>query len=163
MTSSDTVRPPRRSASASPSAASSGSASASVAAAPLLLTGFCFGLGYGVVQRLMDLELPQLVQLGQPFEVRPFPGTTLESLRLRLGAPAGSIRADLGVLELEEQQRQEERRRRQAAATPPAAADLEPAPAPLPPAEPAPEPSLPADPLPAPEPLPADTGNAPTP
>lgn len=82
----------------------------------LLVSGACFGLGYGLVHRLMDLELPQFVQLGQPFEVRPFPGTTLESLRLRLGAGAQSIRGDLGQLELEAQQRQDEASRRQAAA-----------------------------------------------
>lgn len=76
-----------------------------------LVAGLCFGLGYGVVQRLMDLELPQLVQLAQPFEVRAFPGTTLESLRLQAGAEQRSIRADLALFELEEQQRQAEQRR----------------------------------------------------
>lgn len=69
---------------------------------PPLLAGVCFGLGYGVVQRLMVIEFPQLVQLGQAFEVREFPGTTLEALRLKTGAEAQSIRGDLGVLELEE-------------------------------------------------------------
>lgn len=76
-----------------------------------LLAGLCFGLGYGVVQRLMDLELPQLVQLAQPFEVGEFPGTSLESLRLQAGAEPRPIRADLALFELEEQQRQAEQRR----------------------------------------------------
>ena len=71
-----------------------------------LVAGVCFGLGYGVVQRLMDLEFPQLVQLGQSFGVREFSGTGLEALRLRVGAPVQSIRGDLGVLELEMEQQQ---------------------------------------------------------
>jgi hypothetical protein len=71
---------------------------------PPLLAGACFGLGYGVVQRLMAIEFPRLVQLGQAFEVREFPGTSLESLRLKSGAAVQSIRGDLGVLELEEQE-----------------------------------------------------------
>jgi hypothetical protein len=68
-----------------------------------LVAGVCFALGYGVVQRVMDLEFPQLVQLGQSFGVREFSGTGLEALRLRVGAPVQSIRGDLGVLELEQQ------------------------------------------------------------
>jgi hypothetical protein len=73
---------------------------------PPLLAGVCFGLGYGVVQRLMVIEFPQLVQLGQAFEVREFPGTTLEALRLKTGAEAQSIRGDLDVLELEAQDKE---------------------------------------------------------
>jgi hypothetical protein len=131
------------------------------------VTGFCFGVGYGVVHRLMTLQLPQLVQLDQPFAVRPFPGTSLESLRLRVGAAAGPIRADLGALELEEQQRRE-------AATPPkpparellpseAALELPPAPEPLPPAEPAVDLPLPADPVSVPGAVPADPAASATP
>ena len=70
---------------------------------PPLLAGVCFGLGYGVVQRLMAIEFPRLVELGQPFAVREFPGTSLEALRLKTGAQAQAIRGDLDVLELEEQ------------------------------------------------------------
>jgi hypothetical protein len=70
---------------------------------PPLLAGVCFGLGYGVVQRLMAIEFPQLVELGQPFAMREFPGTSLEDLRLKTGAEVQSIRGDLGVLELEAQ------------------------------------------------------------
>jgi hypothetical protein len=93
---------------------------------PPLLAGVCFGLGYGVVQRLMAIEFPQLVQLGQAFEVREFPGTTLEALRLKTGAEAQSIRGDLDVLELEEQKKEK---------TKPIEKALEPAPLiqPLPP------------------------------
>ncbi|WP_087068228.1 hypothetical protein [Cyanobium sp. NIES-981] len=77
-----------------------------------LLAGFCFGLGYGVTQRLLALQLPGLVQLRQGFDVREFPGTSLESLRLRFGNDTQEIRGDLEVLELERQakQRQQERR-----------------------------------------------------
>jgi hypothetical protein len=50
---------------------------------------------------LLALQLPPLVRLGQGFEVRPFPGTSLESLRLRFGAESQEIRGDLDLLELE--------------------------------------------------------------
>lgn len=66
-----------------------------------LLVGFCFGLGYGVTQRLLALQLPSLVRLGQGFDVRPFPGTSLESLRLRFGAENQEIRGDADLLQLE--------------------------------------------------------------
>ncbi len=66
-----------------------------------LLVGFCFGLGYGVTHRLLALQWPSLVRLGQGFEVRPFPGTSLESLRLRFGSDSQEIRGDLDLLELE--------------------------------------------------------------
>jgi hypothetical protein len=69
-----------------------------------VVVGVCFGLGYGVVQRLMAVEFPRMVQLGQSFDVREFPGTALEALRLRAGTEAESIRGDLGVLELDKQQ-----------------------------------------------------------
>jgi len=129
-----------------------------------LLAGLCFGLGYGVVQRLMDLELPQLVQLGQPFDVREFPGTSLESLRLRIGAPVQTIRGDLGLLELEEQQRQadqdrraDEKRREEAASESeqdlPADTAANPPPAGAPEAPSLPAPIAPPAPLPTPEPL----------
>jgi hypothetical protein len=67
------------------------------------LVGFCFVLGYGVTQRLLALQLPSLVRLGQGFEVRPFPGTSLESLRLRFGAENQDIRGDGDLLQLEQQ------------------------------------------------------------
>jgi hypothetical protein len=100
---------------------------------PPLLAGVFFGLGYGVVQRLMAVEFPQLVQLGQAFEVREFPGTTLEALRLKTGAEAQSIRGDLGVLLLEEQEKAKEKEQ-----TMPMEKTLESAPLirPLPPEEP---------------------------
>jgi hypothetical protein len=94
-----------------------------------LVAGVCFGLGYGVVQRLMAVEFPQLVQLSQAFAVREFPGTGLEALRLRVGAEAQSIRGDLGVLELEkeEQEKTKEQAKEQESART-SAPPLEPAP-----------------------------------
>lgn len=60
-----------------------------------LAVGLCFGLGYGITQRLLALRWTQYVQLGQGFELRPFPGTALETLRLRFGASDRPVRADL--------------------------------------------------------------------
>jgi len=129
---------------------------------PPLLAGLCFGLGYGVVQRLMAVEFPRLVELGQPFDVREFPGTSLEALRLKTGAAAQSIRGDLGVLELEEQEKAR-----------PIETSLEPAPPPIQPrsaeqqrftepldAEPEPEP---VQPPPAWEDVPPEVPDQPTP
>ncbi len=107
-----------------------------------LLAGLCFGLGYGLTQRLLVLNVPGLVRFGQPFDLQPFPGTGLGSLRLRFGDEAQQIR---GSLELDQLQRQ------------PAA----PPPEDLPPEDPATEgapPPGPAEavpPEPGPEPAPA--------
>ncbi|MFQ6537755.1 MULTISPECIES: hypothetical protein [Aphanothece] len=78
-----------------------------------LVAGFCFGLGYGVTQRLLALQLPALVQLRQGFEVREFPGTSLESLRLRFGSDSKEIRGDLELMELEQQAKQREAKRKE--------------------------------------------------
>jgi hypothetical protein len=75
-----------------------------------LVAGVCFAVGYGITQRLLALGWPQFVQLGQGFEVRAFPGTSLESLRLRFGAEGQSIRADL---ERDQQSRQAEQEKQQ--------------------------------------------------
>ncbi|MBE9154361.1 hypothetical protein [Cyanobium sp. LEGE 06113] len=99
------------------------SSSAAAAARPVrprhrwrgpLLAGFCFGLGYGITQRLLVLQLPGLVQLQQGFDVREFPGTSLESLRLRFGSDNEEIRGDLELLELERQAKQREQERQAA-------------------------------------------------
>jgi hypothetical protein len=78
-----------------------------------LVAGFCFGLGYGITHRLLALQLPGLVQLRQGFDVREFPGTSLESLRLRFGNDSQEIRGDLEVLELERQAQQREQERKE--------------------------------------------------
>ena len=60
-----------------------------------LVVGFCFAFGYGITQRLMALRLPAFVQLGQGFELRSFPGTSLQSLRLKFGAEAEPVGSQL--------------------------------------------------------------------
>ena len=68
-----------------------------------LVAGLCFGLGYGITQRLLSLQLPTFVQLGQGFELRAFPGTALQSLRLKFGSEAQPIRGDLEREQLQEE------------------------------------------------------------
>jgi hypothetical protein len=68
-----------------------------------LVVGLCCGLGYGITNRLLALRLPGFLQLGQSFDVRPFPGTSLESLRRQFGTENEGIRGELDLLELEEQ------------------------------------------------------------
>lgn len=77
-----------------------------------LVVGICFGLGYGLTNRLLALQWPGFVQLGQSFDVRPFPGTSLDSLRQRFGAADQAIRGDLDLIELEAQNRKEEEQAR---------------------------------------------------
>lgn len=78
-----------------------------------VVVGLCFGLGYGLTQRLLVLGWPKIGSLGQGFEVRSFPGTSLQSLRLRFGAEDGqSIRGDLQRQQLEQQNRQAEQESR---------------------------------------------------
>lgn len=127
-----------------------------------LVVGICFGLGYGITNRLLALQWPGFVQLGQSFAVRPFPGTSLESLRQRFGAEGQEIRADLDLIEQEAQtlkeeeqaslQAEQELQRLEAAEQPlePALpAEREPAPAPALPAAAAPvAPAAPAPPQP---------------
>jgi len=80
-----------------------------------LLAGLCFGLGYGATNRLLALQWSGLVQLGQSFDVRPFPGTGLESLRQRFGTGPQRLGADLDQRERDaENRRAEAEARRQA-------------------------------------------------
>lgn len=80
-----------------------------------LVLGACFGLGYGITHRLLALRLETGWNGHQRFEVKPFPGTELDSLRRRFGDASMQIRGDLDLLELERQQKQDaaaiERRR----------------------------------------------------
>jgi len=71
------------------------------------IVGLCFGLGYGVSFRLLNLGGEQGRSPTQSFDVQPFPGTTLESLRQRFGGEAKDIRSDLDLIDLQEQQKQE--------------------------------------------------------
>jgi hypothetical protein len=69
--------------------------------------GLCFGLGYGVSHRLLNLRIGEETGPSQRFDVQPFPGTSLESLRQRFGGEARDIRGDLDQIELEQQQKQD--------------------------------------------------------
>ncbi len=71
------------------------------------IVGLCFGLGYGVSHRLLNLGIEAQTGASQRFEVKPFPGTGLDSLRQRFGGPATDIRGDLDLIDLEEQQQKE--------------------------------------------------------
>lgn len=117
-----------------------------------LVVGVCFGLGYGVSQRLFNLQVGELVHFGRNFDVQPFPGTSLESLRLRFGSGSESIGADLESLD--QQRLQAEDAARAAAEAKEAAASqdaglgpLEPAPDPGPDPVPPSGPDLPATPI----------------
>jgi hypothetical protein len=126
-----------------------------------LVAGLCFGFGYGVTGRLLAQRSGGPTTLGQTFDVKSVPGTSLESLRMRYGAEKEQLRGDLGLIELEKtrkegeaQARAEEDRRRQLALEEERRARSEaerplPPPEPEPVAEPIPEPAVPP---PAPEP-----------
>jgi len=74
-----------------------------------LFVGACFGVGYGVTQRLMRLNVSGGWQGNQQFGVQPFPGSSLSGLRERFGAEKMEIRGDLDLLELERQKQQEQK------------------------------------------------------
>ena len=74
-----------------------------------LFVGACFGLGYGVTQRLMRVNVSGGWQGSQLFGVKPFPGTGLAGLRERFGAEKMEIRGDLDLLELERQKQEEQK------------------------------------------------------
>ncbi|WP_398328690.1 hypothetical protein [Vulcanococcus sp.] len=99
-----------------------------------LIAGVCFGLAYGVAQRLLSFNVSELIRFGPGFDVQVFPGTSLESLKLRFGDAQGEIRGDLELQELERQQELEARQR--AAAAKQAEAELERATEIEPPSEP---------------------------
>ncbi len=67
--------------------------------------GLCFGLGYGLTMRLLDLPIASSWKGVQRFGVKPFPGSELDSLRRQYGDRQGQIRGDLDLLELERQQK----------------------------------------------------------
>ncbi|WP_216902150.1 hypothetical protein [Synechococcus sp. CCY 9618] len=71
------------------------------------IVGLCFGLGYSVSHRLLNLGTEEAKGASQRFDVQPFPGTRLDSLRQRFGGEARDIRGDLDLIELEQQQKQD--------------------------------------------------------
>jgi hypothetical protein len=114
-----------------------------------LVVGVCFGLGYGLSQRLFNLQVGELVHFGRNFDVQPFRGSSLESLRLRFGSDGESIRADLESLDQERLQAEEAAKAaadaKEASASPDAGlAPLEPVPGPVADQEPPSAPDLPA-------------------
>jgi hypothetical protein len=136
-----------------------------------LVAGLCFGVAYGVTQRLVSFNVAELIRFGPGFDVQVFPGTSLESLKLRFGDAQAEIRGDLELQELERQQQEEAKQRAEEAkkaeerlqnaaqleplqdAAPPAAEPVvESAPAPAP--VPAPKPKPQAQPAPLPPPAP---------
>ena len=80
-----------------------------------LIAGLCFGLAYGVAQRLLSFNVTELIRFGPGFDVQVFPGTSLESLKLRFGDAQAEIRGDLELQELERQQEEEAKQRAEAA------------------------------------------------
>lgn len=68
-----------------------------------LLAGLCFGVAYGVTQRLISLNVGEWIRFGQGFDVQVFPGTSLESLRLRFGDAETELRGDLELQQLQRQ------------------------------------------------------------
>jgi len=80
-----------------------------------LIAGVCFGLAYGITQRLLSFNVAELIRFGPGFDVQVFPGTSLESLKLRFGDAQGEVRGDLELQELERQQEQEAKQRAEAA------------------------------------------------
>jgi hypothetical protein len=76
-----------------------------------LIAGLCFGVAYGVTQRLVSFNVAELIRFGPGFDVQVFPGTSLESLKLRFGDAQAEIRGDLDLQELERQQEQEAKQR----------------------------------------------------
>ena len=76
-----------------------------------LVAGLCFGVAYGVTQRLLSVNVVELIRFGPGFDVQVFPGTSLESMKLRYGAAEAEIRGDLELQELERQQQAEAKKR----------------------------------------------------
>ena len=76
-----------------------------------LIAGLCFGVAYGVTQRLVSFNVAELIRFGPGFDVQVFPGTSLESLKLRFGDAQAEIRGDLDLQELERQQELEAKQR----------------------------------------------------
>jgi len=75
-----------------------------------VVAGLCFALAYGLTQRLLGLNVGELIRFGSGFDVQVFPGTSLESLKLRFGDAEAEIRGDLELQELQRQQQEQAKR-----------------------------------------------------
>lgn len=143
-----------------------------------LLLGLCFGLGYGLTQRLLDVRWGEGSTKAPSFKPKSPPeGTTLEELRRREGSQPKPLAADLEELSRQQKEEKEkeagaqrEEAERQNAAREAEKERLESdrrrleemdsSPEPTPQA--VTEPSLEAPVLPPPEPLPPEEPAAPT-
>jgi hypothetical protein len=74
-----------------------------------LFVGACFGLGYGLTQRLMLINVSEAWKGEQLFAVKSFPGTSLPVLRQRAGGGEQPLRADLDLLAQERRKSEEAR------------------------------------------------------
>ena len=146
----------------------------------ILALGLCFGIGYGLTLRLLDLPMATGWKGVQRFGVKTFPGTELDSLRKQFGDRGEQIRGDLDLLELERQQQrdaadvkkrqaemtareQDEQQRQQDQQDPLPPLPAEPAQEPAPAASPSlSTPALPPPPAPAAATTPAPSPNPPT-
>ncbi len=81
-----------------------------------LAAGLCFGVGYALTDRLLSLGKGESVKLDQSFDVKPFPGTSLESLRLRFGADRKELPGNLELIE-QQSSKQESSKQSEAADT----------------------------------------------
>lgn len=79
-----------------------------------LVAGVAFGVAYGITQRLIGLNVGELIRFGPGFEVQVFPGTSLESLRLRFGDAAAEVRGDLELHQLEQVEQEQQQKQKQA-------------------------------------------------
>lgn len=80
-----------------------------------LAVGICLALGYGITNRLLALQWAGFVQLRQTFDLSPFPGTSLQSLRQRYGGDTQLLRADLDLIEQQAESQRAEKQARRAA------------------------------------------------
>ncbi|MFN6354089.1 MAG: hypothetical protein ACK40D_14585 [Cyanobacteriota bacterium] len=73
-----------------------------------LLLGLCFGLGYGLTQRLLDVRWGEGSTKAPSFKPKSPPeGTTLEELRRREGSQPKPLAADLEELSRQQQKEKE--------------------------------------------------------
>jgi Tfp pilus assembly protein PilN len=68
-----------------------------------LVAGLCFGLAYGLTQRLLSLKLVGFARSAPKFEQQVFPGTSLDTLQQRFGGPPLQLKLDKPLREMDRQ------------------------------------------------------------
>jgi hypothetical protein len=68
-----------------------------------LVAGLCFGLAYGLTQRLLSLKLVGFARSAPKFEQQVFPGTSLDTLQQRFGGPPLQLNLDKPLREMDRQ------------------------------------------------------------